>query len=107
LPLVISTLLPSLNFAIIEQFISLADCLHETQTKCRIGIDPLADESEPSSPTDGQLIISSAKPPCATNALRNSRISMTPRNSGCGKRAQGEAAADSVTVDRGNIGLCI
>jgi hypothetical protein len=32
---------------------------------------------------------------------------MTPRNSGCGKRAQGEAAADSVTVDRGNIGLCI
>jgi hypothetical protein len=67
----------------------------------------LADESEPSSPTDGQLIISSAKPPCATNALRNSRISMTPRNSGCGKRAQGEAAADSVTVDRGNIGLCI
>jgi hypothetical protein len=36
---------------------------------------------------------------CDQRTSGNSRISMTPRNSGCGKRAQGEAAADSVTVD--------
>jgi hypothetical protein len=58
-----------------------------------IGIDPLADESEPSSATAAM---------CDQRTSGNSRISMTPRNSGCGKRAQGEAAADSVTVDRRN-----